>query len=306
MYCFLVLAALVVLASARRSGGSAALSGVLLMLALLTKPLAAPYIPVLAGLGLLWHGIRRTLLGVAAALGTGVLVCLPFILREGAATFIGHIGDNLRVMPFTTCNAHNIWWLIAPWQPAGETWHGPLTLTQLGLGLVCLYLTALAVRAWRTHHRAPGGPTTEQGIALAAGAAFAFFMLATRLHENHMVPVVVFLTALLPWPAPHAAGARRAAAVLLVAASLGSLLNMALHDPDLSILWPPATAELTPVEIAMGGRIHFGPPSATRWAAWLNVATFLAFTLWIFLPHGRGLLDRLARTPRPARATEAR
>jgi len=306
VFCFLVLAALVVLGSARRRSNSTLLSGALLALALLTKPLAAPYIPLLAGLGVVWHGVRRTLLGIAAALGTGVLACLPFILREGAATFIQHMGDNLRVMPFTTCNAHNIWWLIAPWQLAGEVWHWPLTLTQLGLGLVCLYLAALAVLALRTHHRAPGGLAAEHGIALAAGTAFAFFMLATRLHENHMFPVAVFLTALLPWPAPHAAGAQRAALVLLAAASLGSLLNMALHDPALSALWPRATAALTPVEVLVGGELFFGPPGATRWAAGLNLATFLTLTAWIFLPRGRGLLDRLAPAPRGSRAREAR
>ncbi len=304
MYCFLALAALVVFGSTRRSGGFAALSGALLMLALLTKPLAAPYIPLLAGLGLLWHGVRRTLLGIAAALGTGVLVCLPFILREGVVTFIGHTSDNLRVMPFTTCNAHNIWWLIAPWRPAAEVWGGPITFSHAGLGFVLLFLAALAVLAWRTHRRRPGGLGAEQGIALAAACAFGFFMLLTRLHENHMVPVVVFLTALLPWPATRTE--RQALVALLAAASLGSLLNMALHDPDLSILWPPAAPELTPVEIIMGGRIYFGPHGATRWAAWLNVATFLAFTLWIFLPRGRGLLDRLAPAPHPPRTTETR
>jgi hypothetical protein len=317
MYTFFVLAAMAVLGGDRfgrphprdageRSApdplrrvlwsGSPALAGALLALALLTKPLAAPYVPLLIGLSFLWHGTRRTMLGIAAGLATVVVFCLPFTQREGAAVFIRHMTDNIGVMPFTTCNAHNIWWLLAPWHPAGAPWLGPFTPALVGIGLVLLFLGALAGRARLVHRTQRDGLTAEQGIALAAAVGFGFFMLSTHMHENHMFPVIALTLALLPWPASAARTARAGSAIgaFLAAASLGILLNMALHDPNLEAWWPPTSTELTPLEVEVGGRLYMGPPAATRMAALLNLGTFLAFATWIFLPRGRGLLGRLA------------
>jgi hypothetical protein len=273
--------------------GSPELAAALLALAVLMKPIPVSNVPLFAALSLLWHGPRRTCAGVVTALAIMALVGLPFVDPGDPGSFIHRMFDNVGVMPFTTCNAHNIWWLLLPWGHSDRAWLGPFTPTHVAVGLFGLLYAGVLGQAWSSHRRQTRGLNAAQGFALAAVVAFGFFMFGTHLHENHMFPVLVYLLPLVAL-SPHGP---RCLGVIFAAASLGVLLNMTLHDPLLSNFWPAAGGDLTAAEIAIALRDPFpGPLAAARLATLLNLATFLAFTIWVFLPRGRGLLARLAPT----------
>lgn len=261
-----------------------------LCLACLMKPLAAPYLPLAALLCFLRGGLRALALGALAALAVGLVVFAPFLATGQAAFVTGRVVGDLDRMPYTSVNAHNVWWLVGAWRPANEPLLGPLTATQVGLVFFGIAYAALIARALQLHRSSPQGLGRPTSLALAAGVGFTFFMFATHMHENHLFTVVPLLAALLP-------GGRRFV-WSYVAVSAGLLLNLALHD-----LWLPET-------LSLGGETQVFRPSHGRPFFALELFAVYAAALFNLACLGvllRGLLGRDARSwlaaPEPSAAS---
>ncbi len=264
-------------------------------LALLMKPLAAPFFPLLALLTWVRSGWRRLLTGGLAA-GTTILAGLaPFMMAGRGPDVAQRLFTDIDLMPYTSVNAHNLWWLLGPWKPANAQWIGPLTPKTIGLGLFAIAYAAVLWWVWRRDRvAARGGPAAAPAsgeVSLgadpsgadhiwylaAAATAFAFFTLSTHMHENHLFPALPFLVLV--------AGRDRRWAWMLGAAGFVLLVNAFTHDVNTGMAW------LGPL----------GPPSGffhpdfqrhlSRWEFWLatgnaivTVASCALFFWWLRSP----------------------
>jgi hypothetical protein len=249
-------------------------------LALLMKPLAAPFIPLLALLTLLRSGWRRLFTGGLAAALTMLAGLAPFIASGRGALVMRRLFTDVDLMPFTSVNAHNLWWVLGPWRPASAPWLGPLTPNAVGLGLFGAAYAALLWWVWRRDRPATEAPAGDAHWYLAAaGVAFAFFTLSTHMHENHLFPALPFLVLI--------AGRDRRWAWILAAVALVTLVNMFAHDLRTGTIW----------------LAHLGPPSGfyhpdlkrflsrgemilTTANAVLAVASFMVFLFWVLRDRG--------------------
>ena len=210
----------------------------------LMKPLAAPYLPLLALATLLRSGWRRLLSGGLAGALAVVLGFTPFWWTGRGSRVFEQFFADIDAMPFTSVNGHNLWWLLGSWRPAGVPWLGPLTPKMIGLGAFAIaygLVLAWLVRVERS--RATGDDPPGSAIAgapddlaaqrhwylAAAVVGFAFFTFSTHMHENHLVPVLPFLILLAGWG--------RRWVWLLGIAGLSMLLNMAIHDLFVAEHW---------------------------------------------------------------------
>jgi hypothetical protein len=260
---------------------------VLLTLATLMKPLGAPFFPLLLLLSLLLHGLGATAVGMAFSLVTAGLVFSPFLATgQGAEVFRRVLGD-VGAMAYTSSNAHNLWWLLGSWKPAEQPWLGPVTPTQFGLALFGLVYLGLLLKAYRLHRAQPAGLAPAQVLALALGVGFAFFMLSTHMHENHMFVVLPLGLLLLPqgrfWRG------------FFIAASAGVFFNLLLHDLTIPLHWP----------FTIGGETRFINPHLHQpfhlleliciWGSDLfNLGLFALFLGRLFRRGKPGLLEQLA------------
>jgi hypothetical protein len=199
-------------------------------LACLMKPLAAPFVPWILLATLLRSGWRRLLTGVAAGLATALLVLSPFLLTGRGGIVLRRLVGDVDLMPYTSINAHNLWWLLAPWRNAHEAIVGPITPTRLGMILFGAALAWLAVRAWRTEKTSPERADDVWYLG-AAGIAFSFFYFMTHMHENHLfafIPLSILL-----------AGGGKRWAWLAAGVAVATFVNMATHDwaIDRALLW---------------------------------------------------------------------
>ncbi len=218
------------------------LGWVSMALGCLMKPLAAPYLPLLALATLARSGWRRLFLGGLAGLATFVAGFLPFLLTgRGSQVLQKFIGD-IEAMPYTSVNGHNIWWLLGSWRPASAPCIGPLTPKMIGLGLFGIAYILILWWIWRLERAGRSEPqsvslteplpadrgnawnlgTQAHWFLAAAGVGFSFFVLSTHMHENHLFPVIPFLIVM--------AGRGRRWAYLAAIVSISILINMAAHD----------------------------------------------------------------------------
>ena len=134
---------------------------------------------------------------------------------------------DVDLMPYASVNAHNLWWLLAPWESADRGLIGPLTPKILGLSLFgAVYLVVLWAM-WRKERGDAATPARSSApgahwFLAAAVIAFAFFTLSTHMHENHLFPALPFLILV--------AGRGRRWAWLMGIAGFCMLVNMANHD----------------------------------------------------------------------------
>jgi hypothetical protein len=94
--------------------------------------------------------------------------------------------------------AHNIWWIHWP-APPFRSDRIPLVwgLNGLTLGLTLFGLFTLGSLAYLVRR-----PTNTRLIHVCAFLAFAFFMVVTQIHENHLYAMFAFLTVLVTLSAP--------------------------------------------------------------------------------------------------------
>jgi hypothetical protein len=198
-----------------------------LALAVLTKPLAYPFAPLLLLVTLKRYGARRTALCAGVFVAVAAVLFLPFAWIGRLQPLLRSLFLQLHVLPFASVNAHNLWWLVekgSPWLDAREKAFGRVSYEMIGLGLLAVFYAATLVRVLRS--------SGERGIRLAfASTAFGFFVLATHMHENHLFNAVPLLLA---------AGVEdRRVRRFFVLVTFVLLANMALHDPILTAVFRP-------------------------------------------------------------------
>jgi Gpi18-like mannosyltransferase len=190
--------ALVILAVYCLSAGRERWAPVWTTLAFLTKPQAALFWIPIGALFAIRTGIRGLAGGMAAAVGTAGLVLLPFILH-GELASVGQMYWNVpRVHEWLTGCAHNIWWVFFP-APPFQSDRDPLLLglngLTLGLAMFALFASGSLLRLLRQ-------PSEGTLVHVCAFLAFAFFMVVTQIHENHLYAMFPFLAVLMPFWRP--------------------------------------------------------------------------------------------------------
>ncbi len=233
--------------------------------------------------------------GSALAAGVvGLVMLAPFILHGTLGQMWARVGRPTDYHPVLSATAHNLWWLVSFGQGKLSDLLGPpligglVTYRVIGLGLVGLaYLLALA-RTW--FDRAP------RTLYLATAYLFAAFcLLATQIHENHLIPLFpLLLLAVLDGrskppgdenhlpqrvagrdlaglPAPADSLLRyswQPLAALYILFAITASLNMALHFPQLLHIIVPQNPDI------WGGAELF-------WPRWLNsLAQVGLFAYW--------------------------
>jgi hypothetical protein len=199
-------------------------SGVLLSLGGLMKPLAAPLVPLLAtvaGLRGGWRGFVRAGLGGLLA---AVAAFLPFLLTGRIGPVLRKVLLDVEAMPFTSVNAHNLWWILGTWRDANAPIAGAFTPKTVGLTLFLAAYAMLLVRAlpWIRSRNPDDGDYAARLALTGAAITAAFFFLSTHMHENHLFMAVPLLIV--------AAGRSRRLLWLTGLCSVAVFTNMALHD----------------------------------------------------------------------------
>jgi hypothetical protein len=276
-------------AYAGRVWSSAWPAWVLLTLATLMKPLGAPFFPLLLVLSLVFCGFAATIAGAAASVLTGLLVFSPFLLTGRMLAVAKRVVGDVGLMAFTSSNAHNLWWALGPWRNSEVPWLGPVTATQVGLALFGIFYAGLLWKAHRLHRSQEEGLTAAQVIALALAVGFAFFMLSTHMHENHLFIVLPLALPLLVrgpnwrW--------------FYLAATAGVLANLVLHDATIPLHWPFTIGGPSPViNNAFQRRFAWGEIVMIWISTLFNLALFGIFLYRMFARGG--WLERLRGTPR--------
>lgn len=287
VHSFLAVAALVVVSGPRPR---AWLAWPLIALAVLMKPLGAPYVPLLFVVAILTHGWRSVAIGLVAAAATTLALLSPFFVASGTVATLQRIVADVGTMSFTSVNAHNFWWLVGPWRDADVPWLGPLTVTQVALVLIALLVAVVAIAAVRIHRAQRNGLERSQILALGGVAGFGFFMVAPHLHENHGFAAIPLLLAALA-SAQRGIAARRQLAWLVLCVSLGVFFNLLPHDLELRQRWPFSIGGTSSYVGDEPGRSFFAGEFAAGYVGSLFdvgvFASLIAFTL-------RGGISRLA------------
>jgi hypothetical protein len=194
------------------------LAGAAYGLALVTKPQAILFAPVLAYAFLAlrfrpggsWARMARALWAVPAAVAVVGLVAAPFMAHDARAgagawrwfqrSWVGTIGSDEYA--YTTLNAFNVWWLdLVRQRPATDDWWGLLdsrapallglskdTTGALLLGLAIAVGAVLCARRLRW--------SNASCVAFAFVVLLSAFLLPTRVHERYVYYCVPIATAL--------------------------------------------------------------------------------------------------------------
>ena len=207
-------------------------AGMLLAAACMTKPLAAPLVPLfIVGLAALGR-MRAVLWGGVGGFAAATFLLLPFLLAGKGMEVILRLVNDINAMKFTSMNAHNFWTVVAPWRKSTEPMLGSLTPQTLSMILFAAACVPLLLRAWRflsLPEQSTSSARTEirydHLFLLVAAVYCSFFYFSVHMHENHLYLAIPLLLIL--------AGRGKQFAWLAAAASIACFLNMALHDLDL-------------------------------------------------------------------------
>ena len=263
-----------------------------MMLGALMKPLALPYFPLLLFITGLLAGIRGAVIGLSAAVITGCAVFLPFLVSGQGAEVFERVFTDMGAMPFTSANAHNLWWAVGAWNDSEVPLIGPLTATQTGIGLFGISCVTLCWTVYHRHKVQKGMLLPSQILAVAAMVGFSFFIVSTHLHENHLFTVVALLS---PLVLEH-----RVWRNLFILVSIAVFINCWLHGIPMDYPhWPftigGATAILHPPHY---DRTYFVGELVVLWMSVLfNLAVYGWAMVGIFRPGSRNWLALLFQKP---------
>jgi hypothetical protein len=263
--------------------------------------LQALFIGPALGLLSLRRGPARLLGYGAAALGTILLFCAPFLLKGTFVGVLAGIGNNAQE-DYLSANQANLWWVWSyfwEWHAEGK---GPGVLVRIvpvsvvreahvadlnawAIGLFAAFLLGTsAVWAWGSRGRAPAALRVTD-LFLVPLQFYGATMLLPSIHEYHLLPVLALLA--LPAGLAAARGARRIArqlAFLYMALSVIVGLNLVLF-------YGFGRGAFAPVP-----RMWFGADASVLLAA-LNVVLFaVTLAVWSVThlrpgPSARSLLD---------------
>ena len=264
--------------------------------------LQALFVGPALGLLSLRRGPARLVGYGAAALGTILVFCAPFLLKGTFVGVLAGIGNNAQE-GYLSANQANLWWVWSyfwEWHAEGK---GPGVLVRIvpvsvvseahvadlnawAIGLFAAFLLGTsAVWAWGSRGRAPTALRVTD-LFLVPLQFYGATMLLPSIHENHLLPVLALVA--LPAGLAAARGARRMArqlACLYVALSIIVGLNLVLFygfgrgafapvprmwfGADASVLLAALNVVLFVVTLAVWSVAHLrpGPPGVAPPAA---------------------------------------
>jgi hypothetical protein len=181
---------------------------VALVLALMTKPQAAPLaVPFAAwfiaragwelppGRSIAWPIRRLAMLAIAAA-GMVVLLWLPFLAASGPANYVYWLGRyQNEFYSVVSISAWNPWWVMQEVLASGSFiidsagFLGPLSFRLLGYAVTAVLLLCVGICVARR----PTPRVLALGLAASALVAFEFL---TTMHERYafaVLPILVFV-----------------------------------------------------------------------------------------------------------------
>jgi Gpi18-like mannosyltransferase len=174
------------------------LAGAAMGWALTIKVQAVVLAPILIVYTLRRFGLRRTLYGLAAGIGTLLLICLPFLIAGFGKELLSSYKDAAGFYSFRSLNAMNLWGI---YNVVDTTYRhldgtltnndnltvlGPITFRDIGLILLTGYMAFVLRIVWKR-------PSVDTLFFGSAMSAFGLFMLATQMHERYVVPAAVLL-----------------------------------------------------------------------------------------------------------------
>ena len=184
--------------------------------AILTKPQALAIAPLL--FVLTWRD-KALVKFCAAAFIAAVFITLPFLVTGNIDGVVTQYLNTTEYHPVLSANAHNLWWLVSgghSWKP--DTFSsGGVSFRTIGLSLFLASSILSGALVWRNRNAL---------FFAAAYQSLAFFMLNTQIHENHALPMFVFLVV-------AAATFEPIGWYFYGGFAITTLANMALHDPNL-------------------------------------------------------------------------
>jgi hypothetical protein len=253
---------------------------------MLTKPQADIFLPLFIVLTVVRYGWRGLLRGTLAALAVGLVLLAPFIANGTLGYMWERISRPADYHPYLSATAHNIWWLVSlgngrmsdlalPGFLQGLGW--PIfSYRMIGIGLFGLAYLLVLVRVVRDR--------SERTLYLSAAFLFAsFFMLATQIHENHLIPMFALLLV--------ACGTDRRYWRIYWLFAVCATLNMGLHYPQI-LRW------IVPQNPDVWGGAELAP---WRWlSSLLQVGVYAYWTVLFARETLAGLRIGRARQPKPA------
>ena len=221
--------------------GAPAVAGVLAACAVLTKPQGTFVLP--AVLLAVWnagdsqHALKRAFIGGLSGLAVSAIILAPMV-AAGVWPNMLHMLGTVRDADSLSMSGYNFWWLAGHVMTAVyASMHGGSLWT--AMTVPATYVTFDRAEAHGlTHLRAVGAVLAAAGIlwglwvgrrardlplvaAVAGFSVYAYSMLATRVHENHVFLAVPLLVA--------AAAGRRRFAPVLAAVSMLFTLNLVFY-----------------------------------------------------------------------------
>ena len=253
---------------------------VALALGMLTKPQADVFLPLMAILTWRRYGPARLTRALLAALACALVVLAPFITCGTLGEMWARVSRPESYHPMLSATAHNFWWFASLGQGRLSDLAHPLGLPLLnyrliGLGLFGLAYLLVLLRTWKDSAAA----VTYESFAFLF---LSFFMLATQIHENHLIPMFSLLLLAMP-------GDRRLR-WLYAAFAVTATLNMALHYPQIIRVLAPTGADV------------WGGP-ALALPRWLNAAAQVGLYAWWATGYVRSTYPLLLTTLSSGRRT---
>jgi hypothetical protein len=182
----LVLPVLLMVALLDRAGGR--WSWVCWVIALLIKPQAIIFAPVLFIVTLRRYGCRGLLEGGGLAAALAGLGCAPLLLAGQGPGLLQAYAGSIGRFPQLTNRAYNLWYLVTLGAGGADIGQGlgPLSFRLIGVilmaGVALLVCVALLQRS--------DGPARALGTAVLA---MAFFTLPTQIHERYLFLALALL-----------------------------------------------------------------------------------------------------------------
>jgi hypothetical protein len=178
--------------------------------------------------------------GLGLSLATFLIIVSPFIFYGTVPKLITGLASELGVMPNITNNANNLWGLVMRGRPIFVPDAGILLagFSYWGIGLLLLSIAYLVILARLKNENKKG----DKVIILSAFLAFSYFMLATRVHYNHLFFVLPFIS--LVW------FTSRKLLLIYSLLSLTFLVNLVIFDSSLINRFPGVTRYFNQIQLA--------------------------------------------------------
>ncbi|WP_223066990.1 glycosyltransferase family 39 protein [Paenibacillus caui] len=164
-------------------------SSVWFALAVLIKPQALIFTPVLLLYFIYRKAWKRMLISACCGVITLALVSMPFFWRNGgAAGLIQLYGDTLSSYPYATLNAFNLFALAGGnWKPLDQPW---LFFSFRTWGIIFIVLSVVAAVLF-SFGKGRKGEKNEPAYFLALVLIVCVYVFGPKMHERYMFPALL-------------------------------------------------------------------------------------------------------------------